>query len=149
MCVRGRPIAFTALWQVVQVCGVTAAWSKRAGVQALLVWQRSQPAVVARCRAGLPVAVTPLWQLTQLPFTWVWSTVRTGRKASVVWQLWQASLVDGCPGDLPVAATPLWQIVQALPRTAACEKGTPAAATPPAGVSAGIGRCGRPLRGAV
>src|SRR5437868_13198753 len=42
MCVRGMPAAFTALWQLVQVCGATAARSKRAGVQALVVWQLSR-----------------------------------------------------------------------------------------------------------
>jgi len=71
MCVRGMPMAFTALWQIVQVCAATARWSKRAGAHALLVWQLSQPALVGRWLERLPVAMTPLWQLTQVPVTWV------------------------------------------------------------------------------
>ncbi|MFH1819755.1 MAG: hypothetical protein ABIC92_17905 [Pseudomonadota bacterium] len=40
---------------------------KLAGVQALVLWQVSQDAVVGMCVLGLPVAVLPLWQLAQLP----------------------------------------------------------------------------------
>jgi len=41
------------------------------GIQALVVWQLSQPAFVEVWREGLPLAMTPLWQLTQVPRTWV------------------------------------------------------------------------------
>ena len=54
------PMARTALWQVVQLCGATAAWSKRAGVQALVVWQLSHAAVVGKWLEGLPLATVPL-----------------------------------------------------------------------------------------
>ena len=55
------PMASTELWQVVQACGASAAlWSKRAGVQALVVWQLSQAAQVGRWREDLPFAIVPL-----------------------------------------------------------------------------------------
>ena len=63
------PIACSPLWQLLQVCGTTAAWSKRAGTQPLVVWQLPQAAVVAMWLEGLPGAVVPLWQLTQVPTT--------------------------------------------------------------------------------
>jgi hypothetical protein len=50
---------------------MTAAWSKRAGVHAVVVWHRSHAAVVGKWLEGLPFAVVPLWQLAQLPSTWV------------------------------------------------------------------------------
>jgi len=40
-CVLDFPVAVEPLWQVTQA-PVTAAWSKRAGVQAAVVWQVSQ-----------------------------------------------------------------------------------------------------------
>ena len=95
-------MARTALWQVMQLCGATAAWSKRAGVQALVVWQLSQPAVVGKWLEDLPFAIVPLWQLAQLPSTWAWSTRVTGSQARVVWQFWQASRVGMWPGGLPL-----------------------------------------------
>jgi hypothetical protein len=59
------------LWHVEHVCGVTVVWSKRAGIQALVVWQLSQALLLGRCLTGLPVASLPLWQLKQVPITWV------------------------------------------------------------------------------
>jgi hypothetical protein len=60
---RGIPTARTALWQVVQVWGGTAAWSKRAGIQAFVVWQVSQVLLLAMCLTGFARAMLPLWQL--------------------------------------------------------------------------------------
>ena len=55
------PMASTELWHVVQAWGVAAArWSKRAGVQALVVWQLSHAALVGRWREDLPFAIEPL-----------------------------------------------------------------------------------------
>ena len=42
------PLSVVAVGQVVQVRGVTPAWSKRAGSHALVVWQVSHAAVVGR-----------------------------------------------------------------------------------------------------
>jgi hypothetical protein len=39
---------------------VTVAWSKRAGVQAMVVWQLSHAVLVGRWLEGLPVAIVPL-----------------------------------------------------------------------------------------
>jgi hypothetical protein len=36
------PVACSALWQVAQVPATTDLWSKAAGFQALVVWQRAQ-----------------------------------------------------------------------------------------------------------
>ena len=42
-------------------------WLNVAGVQAEVLWQVSQDAVVGRWVVGLPVAVVPLWQVAQVP----------------------------------------------------------------------------------
>jgi len=63
----GLPVAVEPLWQVVQLPGVTPAWLKVAGFQAVVRWQLSHEAVVGICDDGLPVAVLPLWQVAQLP----------------------------------------------------------------------------------
>jgi hypothetical protein len=57
---RGRPEAFTPLWQLVQGCAAAAAWSKRAGFHALVVWQLSQSRVTVTWRREIPVALMPL-----------------------------------------------------------------------------------------
>jgi hypothetical protein len=67
MCVVGLPVAVAPLWQVEHVPGATPAWLKVAGVQALVLWQVSQAAVVGIWPVGLPVAVAPLWQVEQVP----------------------------------------------------------------------------------
>jgi hypothetical protein len=41
---------------------------KDADVQALVLWQASQEAVVGIWVEGLPVAIVPLWQVAQLPW---------------------------------------------------------------------------------
>jgi len=69
MWLRGNPEARTPLWQVVQGCAAAAACSNRAGVQALVVWQLSQPRVTETWRRAIPVALIPLWQLAQGPLT--------------------------------------------------------------------------------
>ena len=68
MCSAGLPSAIAPLWQTAHGC-VTPAWSKRAGLQAVVVWQSPHAAVVGRWFAGLPGASEPLWQLWQLPVT--------------------------------------------------------------------------------
>lgn len=60
MWLAGLPVAVFPLWQVEQVPGAIPAWLKVAGVQALVLWQLSQAAVVGIWLAGLPVAVLPL-----------------------------------------------------------------------------------------
>jgi hypothetical protein len=67
MCVVGLPVADVPLWQVAQVPGATPVWLKVAGVQAVVLWQVSQAAVVGMCVVGLPVADVPLWQVAQVP----------------------------------------------------------------------------------
>ena len=67
MCVIGLPVAVVPLWQVEHVPGAMPVWLKVAGVQALVLWQVSQDAVVGRWVVGLPVAVVPLWQAVQVP----------------------------------------------------------------------------------
>jgi hypothetical protein len=67
MCVVGLPVAVVPLWQVAQEPGPTPAWLNMAGVQALVLWQLSQAAVVAICVLGLPLAILPLWQVAQVP----------------------------------------------------------------------------------
>ncbi|MBM4337684.1 MAG: hypothetical protein FJ108_17495 [Deltaproteobacteria bacterium] len=68
----GFPVAVAPLWQVAQA-PVTEAWSNRAGVQAVVVWQSSQVLALWMWFAGLPVAVVPLWQVAQVPVTEAWS----------------------------------------------------------------------------
>jgi len=60
-------LAVLPLWQVEQVPGATPVWLKVAGVQALVLWQVSQEAVVGTWPEGLPLAVLPLWQVEQVP----------------------------------------------------------------------------------
>ena len=69
MCVVGLPVAVVPLWQVEHVPGAMPVWLKVAGVQALVLWQVSQDAVVGRWVVGLPVAVVPLWQVEHVPGT--------------------------------------------------------------------------------
>jgi hypothetical protein len=54
------------LWQLEQVPGVTPVWSKRAGRQAVVVWQFSQMSSLVMWDGVLPVACTPSWQVAQL-----------------------------------------------------------------------------------
>jgi hypothetical protein len=56
----GLPVAGLPLWQLAQLPGATALWLKLAGVQAPVLWQVSQAAVVAMCVLGLPLAVLSL-----------------------------------------------------------------------------------------
>jgi hypothetical protein len=55
------------LWQLVQLPAATLAWLNFAGVQALVLWQLSQDAVVAIWPAGLPLDRLPLWQVVHEP----------------------------------------------------------------------------------
>ena len=62
------PVAREPLWQVAQVPGATPLWSKpEAGVQAAVLWQVSQEAVVWMWLPGLPEAIAPVWQVVQVP----------------------------------------------------------------------------------
>jgi hypothetical protein len=47
MCPLGLPLAVEPLWQLLQLPAATLAWLNFAGVQALVLWQESQDAVVA------------------------------------------------------------------------------------------------------
>jgi hypothetical protein len=80
----------------------TLTWSKRAGVQALVVWQVSHVVPLAMWLLPLPGAVVPLWQLTQLPETCKWSTRSRGDQAPVPWQLSQLLLVATWVVGLPM-----------------------------------------------
>jgi hypothetical protein len=78
---------------VAQVPGVTLAWLKVAGSQAVVRWQVSQEAVVATWFAGLPRALVPLWQVAQVPgVTLAWLKV-AGSQAVVRWQVSQEAVV--------------------------------------------------------
>ena len=59
-----------------------AEWSKRAGVQAVVVWQSPQVFALGMWLVGLPVAVVPLWQVAQAAVTPEWSK-RAGLQAVV------------------------------------------------------------------
>ena len=73
--------------------GATPVWLKVAGVQALVLWQVSQEAVVGTWPEGLPLAVLPLWQVEQVPVaTPVWLNV-AGVHALVLWQVSQEAVV--------------------------------------------------------
>ena len=80
----GLPVAVVPLWQVAQVPGAMPVWLKVAGVQADVLWQVSQDAVVGMWVVGLPVAVVPLWQVEHVPgATPVWLKV-AGVQADVL-----------------------------------------------------------------
>src|SRR5271166_3067112 len=68
MCCVGLPDASAPLWQLMQLA-VMPAWSKRAGSQALVVWQFWQASLLGMCGDPLPIASTPSWQLAQLLVT--------------------------------------------------------------------------------
>jgi hypothetical protein len=61
------PAAVEPLWQVAQLPGVTPAWLKVAGFQAVVRWHASHACVVGTWAAFLPVAVEPLWQVAHEP----------------------------------------------------------------------------------
>src|SRR5450631_2288555 len=71
MCRVGLPDATAPLWQLAQGAA-TPRWSKRAGIQAVVVWQFSQVLLVVMCAGPLPAARAPLWQLKQLLTTPAW-----------------------------------------------------------------------------
>jgi hypothetical protein len=71
MCVEFLPVACVPLWQLTQFV-VMPEWLKPvAGVQAMVLWQLRQSAVVWTCPDGLPLAVLPLWHDAHVPWTWV------------------------------------------------------------------------------
>ena len=80
----GLPVAVVPLWQVEQL-PVMLAWSKRAGVHAVVEWQSAQVFALWMWFAGFPVAVVPLWQVKHAAVTPEWSK-RAGVQATVVWQ---------------------------------------------------------------
>ena len=86
------------MWQVAQLPGATPLWLKVAGVQALVLWQLSQAAVVGMWPDGLPLAEVPLWQVEQVPgATPLWSK-RAPMNDEVLWQC-----IAGLPcGDMVV-----------------------------------------------
>ncbi len=67
MCFAGLPGAVAPLWQLTQAPGVTPVWLNVAGIQAVVLWQLSQEAMVGMCFAGLPVALVPLWHVVHAP----------------------------------------------------------------------------------
>jgi hypothetical protein len=100
------------LWQLLQLPAATLAWLKVAGVQALVLWQESQGAVVARWPLGLPLDLLPLWQVAHEPgATPVWSK-RAPLNVVVLWQVLQGCLVGiWLAGSKLVARwpAPVWQ----------------------------------------
>ena len=59
------------MWLLTQLA-VRFRWSKRAGSQAIVVWQFSHALLLETCFAVLPEASVPLWQLAQLLITPAW-----------------------------------------------------------------------------
>ena len=59
-CELDLPVAVLPLWQVAQEPGVTVAWLKVAGIQAVVRWQVSQEAMVMTWLTGFPLAPAPL-----------------------------------------------------------------------------------------
>jgi hypothetical protein len=82
------------------------AWSKRAGVHAVVVWQSSQVFALMTWLACLPVAVVPLWQVAQAAVTLAWSK-RAGVHAGGVWQSSQVFALMMWLELFPVAVEPL------------------------------------------
>ena len=72
MWLAGLPVALVPLWQEAHA-PVTPAWLNATLVHVLVLWQLSQPAVVAMWLVGLPVALVPLWQDAHAPVTAAWS----------------------------------------------------------------------------
>ena len=101
----GWPGAVTPLWQVLQVPGVTPAWLKLLGTQALVRWQTSHEAVVMTWFAGLPDATVPLWQEKQVPGATLTCEKRAPAQLMAErWQLSQRSAVGMCRIGMTVAA---------------------------------------------
>ena len=83
MCVGGRPLADTLLWQLAQPL-MMPLWLNTAPAQPMVEWQASHSSVVSICVGPLPCACTPLWQEEQLPRTSTWSKFTAGLKATGV-----------------------------------------------------------------